>query len=161
MFKTCAKRGGTKFLEVIRPDPITEKCPVDTFPCSPMTDAQNTVCMSQADIDADKCPITDIVILQDKKELDGLAPGYTKLMNETTKMYFAYSKINTNNLPLTNVTLIQGQPCANQSVEISDNVLVAAETSKGFYFFEKMKFDNCPVDTETGLTFDNRYTEAM
>lgn len=35
--KTCATRGGTSFLEAIRPDAKTLECPGATFPCSQTT----------------------------------------------------------------------------------------------------------------------------
>lgn len=106
--------------------------------------------MTQADIDADKCPITDIKVLSTPQELDYLPFGYKKLRDPNSKVFFAYSKNTTDNLPLTDILMEQGNPCSNQSVE----------TSKGFYFFEKMRFDKCPVDSETGLLIDERFKQA-
>lgn len=69
--------------------------------------------MTQADIDADKCPITDIKVLSTPQELDYLPFGYKKLRDPNSKVFFAYSKNTTDNLPLTDILMEQGNPCSN------------------------------------------------
>ena len=44
----CGKLGGEPFLTVQRVDPITNKCPPGTLPCSTSTSIENTICYPQS-----------------------------------------------------------------------------------------------------------------
>ena len=57
----CAKRGGPSFIETIRVDTSTLKCPEGTVPCSQKSDASNTVCMAPSELE--QCPILDIMVI--------------------------------------------------------------------------------------------------
>ena len=41
----CGKRGGPTFVETVRVDPISLKCPEDFTPCSALTPPSETVCV--------------------------------------------------------------------------------------------------------------------
>lgn len=56
----CGKRGGPNFIETVRVNPGSLKCPKGFTPCSELTPPSETVCV---EIDADKeskCPIIDL-----------------------------------------------------------------------------------------------------
>ena len=49
--KLCGKRGGPTFLETVKVDPETLKCPEGTILCSEASDATEAVCMEPDKID--------------------------------------------------------------------------------------------------------------
>ena len=61
---SCAKRGGPTFLETVRVDPITLKCPEGLVPCSLYTDATDTVCM-EPNLVQTECPIIDVFVMHE------------------------------------------------------------------------------------------------
>ena len=60
----CGKRGGPNFVDTVRVDPVTLKCPGGYEPCSYETNPSETVCLSKK-IDKSQCPILDIVIISE------------------------------------------------------------------------------------------------
>ena len=64
--KLCGKRGGNSFIDEVRVEPFTRKCPKNYEPCSPNTDATDTICVdaSSGPNYKEKCPILDIVFIE-------------------------------------------------------------------------------------------------
>ena len=58
----CAKRGGPSFLETVRVDPNTLKCPRNYVPCSMYTLATDTVCVKEYEAEFE-CPIIDLFVV--------------------------------------------------------------------------------------------------
>jgi hypothetical protein len=50
----CGVRGGAPFKDIIRPDPLTNKCEGITKKCSENTSPDNTICS----LNVEDCPIT-------------------------------------------------------------------------------------------------------
>lgn len=55
----CGKRGGTSFINSVRVDPETLKCPQGLEPCSYFTKATDTICVKFEDKESE-CPILDV-----------------------------------------------------------------------------------------------------
>lgn len=95
----CGKRGGKPFVDVIRPDQKTGKCPGELRPCSLNSPTQNTICVKSEDKPS-KCPIVDLQVAGEAQvgpfkqmgyQITEL--GFTEEINETTRtMYIAFSK---------------------------------------------------------------------
>ena len=60
----CGKRGGPNFINTVRVDPRTFKCPEGLEPCSFFTNPTDTICMKFED-KATQCPILDIFVAND------------------------------------------------------------------------------------------------
>jgi hypothetical protein len=79
----CGLRGGLAFKDVIRPDPMTRKCPRGMKACSTNTGLQETVCYSEEDIERGLCPINYLNFtnwnLKSSKNDHGLPIVTTKL----------------------------------------------------------------------------------
>ena len=104
----CGKRAGSDFENVVRPNSATGICPEDTSPCSNSTSLWNTVCYPQQQHEA-FCPITEILVT-DQATGDSLKndPSYTVVnfyTSDAKRMYLAYSKTVSDNLPITTTVL--------------------------------------------------------
>ena len=61
----CAKRGGPNFIETVRVNNRTLKCPSGYMPCSIYTNPTDTICIpNDADKDAE-CPILDMFVVHE------------------------------------------------------------------------------------------------
>lgn len=60
----CGRRGSINFLNAIRPDFITKKCPQDLVPCSDMTSLDDTICVEESKKEAE-CPIINFKMTKD------------------------------------------------------------------------------------------------
>ena len=60
----CAKRGGSNFLETVRPNYNTLECPRNYVPCSIFTTANDTVCVKEYEKDFE-CPIIDMFVVHE------------------------------------------------------------------------------------------------
>jgi hypothetical protein len=97
----CAKRGGPTFLETIRVDPDTEECPRTYVACSPITSADDTVCVKEYEVEFE-CPIIDMTVIQErsipyyKANFFEVTEGGFALDDEAAyKTYIAFSKLTT------------------------------------------------------------------
>ena len=100
--------GGQPFQNVTRPDE-SNQCPENTSPCSSNTQAENTVCYAEEDLEK-ACPITDVQVIESSATTAFRAKGYTILdvaFNSTASV--AYYK-GADNLPLTQFKL-EASPC--------------------------------------------------
>ena len=57
----CGKRGGSNFLEQVKVEPFTKKCPDGLVPCAEITEATDKICVDATDMA--NCPIIDIAIM--------------------------------------------------------------------------------------------------
>ena len=85
----CGKRGGPNFLETIRVDSQTKRCPRGTVPCSNYSDSTDTVCVEK-DM-TDECPIIDILVIY-SESMD----YYKKLGYQVTSKGWLSSQESTN-----------------------------------------------------------------
>lgn len=94
--RVCGKTGGEAFVNVIRPDFKSGRCPEGTEPCLSTTIASDTVCYKADELDS-KCPITDIRMVDssalegpnvDKDIYRGFSYSAVKF-NETTSIIFS------------------------------------------------------------------------
>lgn len=92
-FIACGKRGGPNFLETIRVDLMTKKCPDDLTPCSNFTAPDDTVCVKPYSVRFE-CPIIDVYIASEAELTDLLKRGYaaTKLNYINPIKYLVFSK---------------------------------------------------------------------
>ena len=58
----CGKVNGPSFMDTVRPDPKTKKCPSGTEPCSKLTSPDNTICVTAGSELKKVCPITKVVV---------------------------------------------------------------------------------------------------
>ena len=59
---SCAKRGGPIFLDTVRVESETGKCPRNYVPCSNYTGPTDTVCVKEYSKEFE-CPILDIFVV--------------------------------------------------------------------------------------------------
>ena len=62
----CGKRGGPTFLETVRVEKKTRKCPENYVACSRFTGLTETVCIEPDKID--DCPIIDLLAINNYSE---------------------------------------------------------------------------------------------
>ena len=94
----CAKRGGPNFLETVRVDRRTGRCPKGYVACSPFTAQTDTVCMLPGQ--EYNCPIIDLFVVHETMttylKLNGFSVtemGYPQDGNFET--FIAFSKYTT------------------------------------------------------------------
>ena len=58
----CGKRGGKAYVDVIRPDIVTNRCPEDLVACALGSLIENTICVKENE-KATECPIVDIQLV--------------------------------------------------------------------------------------------------
>ena len=92
----CGKRGGSSFIETVRVDPYSWKCPDGLEPCSYFTNPTDTICVKFED-KATQCPILDIFVANETQaeKLDKNAYEVTKeglLQPDGSYIYLAFSK---------------------------------------------------------------------
>lgn len=107
----CGVRGGNTFVNTIRPDYSTGKCPSGYSPCSPMTSPENTVCTDK--IDKSDCPITFVQFIEEEdyknSKYEKEAASYTA--RKWNDYYLVYSKVKGNDLPYLASRLEYNEPC--------------------------------------------------
>ena len=96
---------------VTRPDPVTQKCPKGTVPCSPNTSVENTLCYPKKDVDL-FCPITLIQILSiDYAEAFETAGFRIQKLDTLDPLIVVTSKNVTDTLPITKTKISAERPC--------------------------------------------------
>ena len=96
---------------VTRPDPVTQKCPKGTVPCSPNTSVENTLCYPKKDIDL-LCPITLIQILSiDYAEAFETAGFRIQKLDTLSPLIVVTSNNVTDTLPITKTKISAERPC--------------------------------------------------
>ena len=71
----CGKRGGSNFLDTVRVDPYTWKCPDSMVPCSEFTPATDTICIEESRKEED-CPILDLAFIRNDEALRMVSEGF-------------------------------------------------------------------------------------
>ena len=94
----CGKRGGKSFATASRPV-LDGTCSDGLIPCSNSTSLENTICVSIEDQLAGKCPITDIMLI-DQLQAENLDPEFYEAQYFTDDFWLVYSKTQNDNLPL-------------------------------------------------------------
>ena len=96
---SCAKRGGPTYIETVRVDPVSLKCPNGTYPCSRITSATDTVCMEKEKHESD-CPIIDVFATH-QNQIPMLTSNHFKVTEDgydqdgLFKSHIAFSKLTT------------------------------------------------------------------
>ena len=100
----CGKRGGSHFLETLRPNTDGE-CPSNTVACSDLTSPENTICVDPRGTEDEfgshsACPITDIKIIDSVEAFSFAANSYKILDFNQENLKLAYTKIDADSLPI-------------------------------------------------------------
>ena len=146
--RVCGTIGGDPFVNVTRPDASTLECPSGTTPCLATTIANETVCYPPDDLSS-KCPITDIVIIDNTALSDYEDIGYSvRIFNDTASLVFSKSVAQ---LPPTTIK-VEREPCM-------DALQQSSSPGERFYRPEMMR-SGCTTEKNTGLVYDPRFSAS-
>ena len=136
--KVCGKRGGHSFIDEVRVEPFTRKCPKNFEPCSPNTDATDTICVdsSSGPNYKEKCPILDIVFIESQNEEYYKDQGYEITAGAWPRSgrKVAFSKTTARSFvgkePIIGTTINTKRPCQGVDSErliVSEDILEKVE----------------------------------
>lgn len=143
--RVCGKVGGQPFVNVTRPS-LDGACPSDYQPCQQNSVASETLCYPQNEI-ATSCPITDFKIVEQTAVDSFTSQGYESVTYNSSAS-IVYSK-QVPQLPPTTVK-VETEPCM-------DAFQQSGSTGEQWYLPE-MQRNGCTTETNTGLTFDPRFS---
>ena len=147
--RICGTRGGLPFMDVTRVGK-DGKCPKGTTACSAKTSAENTVCYPPAE-HATSCPITSIDVVSGSEALLRQQQNQT-VINLTSQQGLVYSKTDDAMAPTT--IRVENKPCmSSETVSSAPNTMALPN--------ELQEGKSCPVEPNTKLTNDERYTRAQ
>ena len=148
--QVCGKLGGSPFINTTRVSVGTKECPDQTQACSKLTNENTTVCVA----DLTDCPVTDVKFVLNS-DLSDYNLNANSTTNEVTYDQVAYSSTvsilfskNAGSMPITTFAISEA-PCMNPQ----------QQSSNYFYGLELQQNQNCPVDINSNLALDPRYTE--
>ena len=115
------------------------------MPCSLNTSPEHTICYSSPF----DCPIIDIKFLPRESELVNKS-NYT-VLDFTDELFLAYSKVTTDNLPLT-TTSVEASPCMVRS-QLSD------DASSTYILETRISTNGCKEIENLQVSHDDRFTD--
>ena len=155
--RICGKSLGPSFVNAMRPDPKTLKCPDSYSPCSANTSPDNTICYRTSQ-DRDKsCPITKILFknFNTKEEATAwaAADAYDWDLEDYDKdenVWMLWTK-DADSLPITN-TALESQPCMSPTEDSTYDYYKPWNNEK--------KKKGCSTSITNGLKNDPRYIDT-
>ena len=148
----CAKRGGPSFIDTIRVEPVTQKCPKGHVPCSPHSSASETVCIAQGQ--EYDCPIIDLLFIQEDMVSSMQDLGYTIV--KSPSRYIAFSKTlghtDSDNInPFIGSAINTQQPCYG----LDKHRLIIDESSIDFTLEKNNPINACEENEWRKATIEN------